>query len=96
MTRKLIVCDIDGTIANNDHRNHWIATKPKNWKAFFAEQDKDTPYEDILWTLRQYEKDNHTIIFCTGRSEEHRNVTIMWLNAMPHRAASKRHLFCNS
>jgi hydroxymethylpyrimidine pyrophosphatase-like HAD family hydrolase len=33
---KTIVCDIDGTVANIEHRRQYVATKPKNWKAFNA------------------------------------------------------------
>jgi len=29
------VFDLDGTLANIDHRLHFIKTKPKNWPAFF-------------------------------------------------------------
>ena len=33
---KVIVFDIDGTLANIEHRRAFVATKPKNWKAFTA------------------------------------------------------------
>lgn len=77
--KKLFVYDIDGTVANTDHRVAHVRTKPKNWGAFFAAQEKDEPYEDIIWTVRQYYDAGHNIIFCSGRSEAHRNVTTLWL-----------------
>lgn len=76
--KKIIVYDVDGTLANNNHRNHWVATKPKNWKAFFAAQDQDVPYEDIVWTLRQHFDGGHEVLLATGRGEEYRDVTVNW------------------
>ena len=50
---KVIVFDIDGTLANIEHRRAFVATKPKNWKAFNAGIVNDTPHEDIVWLWDQ-------------------------------------------
>lgn len=72
---KVIVFDIDGTLANIEHRRSFVATKPKNWKAFNAGIVNDTPHEDIVWLTRQLFSHNTRIILCSGRGEEHRDVT---------------------
>lgn len=81
LTMKLdaIICDIDGTMANIDHRLHHVRGEGKpNWKAFFENMDKDTPNnwcKSIITELRK----NHIIIMCSGRPDNHREVTTNWL-----------------
>lgn len=31
---KAIIVDLDGTLANCEHRRHFLETKPKDWKSF--------------------------------------------------------------
>jgi predicted secreted acid phosphatase len=78
---KVIVFDIDGTVANITHRRHWVATKPKNWAAFNAGMAQDTVYTDIKYIYDTFAAEGNTIIFCSGRGEENRAVTEAWLRA---------------
>jgi predicted ATPase len=74
---KVIVFDIDGTLANIEHRRSFVATKPKNWKAFNAGIPNDTPHEDIVDLVNVFRecREYHRIILCSGRGEEQRKVT---------------------
>lgn len=76
---KVFVFDIDGTLANNQHRTHWISSYPKNWKACDAAIPYDTPHQDIIWLLDTLVRPDSRIILCTGRSESTRQVTEEWL-----------------
>jgi hypothetical protein len=78
---KIIVFDIDGTLANTEHRKHWVASKPKNWAAWNAGMANDTVHTDIAWLLNLCDNRNHNtrIILCSGRGEETRAVTEQWL-----------------
>lgn len=78
--RKIIVCDIDGTVADCDHRRHHLDSTPKDWKGFFSEMNKDLPrihvYDDV------YDLSVHTgadIIFVSARPEDYREATEEWL-----------------
>jgi len=76
-----VIFDIDGTLANCDHRLHHIRGKPKNFKKFMAGIPDDTviePIRDILWGLQSGIIINK-IILVTGRSEEYRTMTEAWL-----------------
>ena len=76
---KIIVFDIDGTIADCTHRLHHVKKDNPDWKSFFEECVNDTPIEsmcDMSIVLSQY----YDIVFCTGRSEECREHTEKWLN----------------
>jgi FMN phosphatase YigB (HAD superfamily) len=74
----IVVFDIDGTLANCEHRLHHIKNKPKNWMKFFDEMVLDTPIEemvDLHDSLRIY----NDVIYCTGRTDTHRKQTEDWL-----------------
>ena len=75
---KIIVFDIDGTIADCTHRLHHVKKDNPDWKSFFEECVNDAPIEsmcDMSIVLSQY----YDIVFCTGRSEECREQTEEWL-----------------
>ena len=75
-----VICDIDGTVADLTHRRHWVATKPKNWKAFFQNIEQDKPIDPVINTIQALHASWCQIIFCSGRGDEHRNVTRTWLS----------------
>lgn len=90
---KLIVFDIDGTLANVDHRRQFVATKPKNWAAWNAGMKNDTVNEDIKWMLDSFlNRAGTKIVLCSGRGEETREVTEQWLkdNRIPFDALFMR------
>ena len=76
---KAIICDIDGTAAAIDHRLHHVRGEGKpNWRLFFQDMHKDEPN---LWCrniLTALQKD-HIIVMCSGRPDNHRQVTETWL-----------------
>lgn len=72
------IFDIDGTLANGDHRLHHIKKEPKDWRAYFAECDKDEPIPHMIGLcLTLMERSN--ILFVSGRSDECRDATLEWL-----------------
>lgn len=74
----LVVFDIDGTLANIEHRLDYVRSKPKNWKAFDAGIPNDKvnlPVADVFWALR----DKGTILIASGRNEHTRKATVDWL-----------------
>lgn len=78
--KPIIIFDLDGTLANCEHRKHWITSKPKNWKAFFKGIKGDTPIIPVMSVLTSLLKSNYNIIFMSGRSEDTREDTVQWLN----------------
>lgn len=77
---KAIIVDIDGTIADLEHRLHYVKRpkKDKDYKSFFAEMHKDTPKKEVIDIIISLSKDYH-IVFLTGRPEKCRSVTTWWL-----------------
>lgn len=74
-----IVFDIDGTLADIEHRRHYVASKPKNWKAFNAGMARDGVNWEIRFLLKTFWDLGHTIILCSGRESAMRDVTEEWL-----------------
>jgi hypothetical protein len=80
MSKKDILCDIDGTLANPEHRLGLIATRPKNWKGFFDASINDPVYEDIAWLVRSLHNLGNNILIVTARPENNREITEKWLH----------------
>ena len=82
-----IIVDLDGTLANLDHRLHLISSKPPNWKAFYEACDKDTPITPIIRLVNvMYNTLSHQIIIFSGREETVKDKTEQWLvnNGVQH------------
>jgi len=77
----LIVVDIDGTVANIQHRTHYVRTQPRNYEAFAKAIPLDSPEEEVIEVIRSLASNpDNTVIFASGRSEDSREATEDWLN----------------
>jgi uncharacterized HAD superfamily protein len=80
MNKKIIIFDIDGTLADCRHRQVFVQGKEKNWKKFFGAADHDEPIEGIVHLLKiLWRSKECKIILCTGRPESMRPRTLRWL-----------------
>ncbi|MDA9259619.1 hypothetical protein OAD37_04495 [Gammaproteobacteria bacterium] len=75
---KIVLCDIDGTIANNDHRQH-LLKEYKDWDLFFSKLDLDEPIKEIIKIVNEYAKQGMIIYFVTGRPMRYELKTKDWL-----------------
>ena len=73
------IVDVDGTVADCSHRLHWIKSKPKNWKAFYAGIEHDKPIAPVVAMVRTLDE-GCNIVFCSGRPEDYRDATQKWLD----------------
>jgi hypothetical protein len=74
-----IVFDLDGTLADLEHRKHLIAAK--DWRGFFAAVGGDKPIEKVREVLLAMHYTGHRIEIWSGRSDECRSATEDWLAA---------------
>jgi phosphoglycolate phosphatase-like HAD superfamily hydrolase len=86
----VFIFDLDGTLANIEHRLHFIGATPttfvkeeespkKDWDSFFAAAANDEPIFEVITVARALAKAGHTLIYSTGRAESSRLITAKWL-----------------
>ena len=77
--KKYVIVDVDGTIANGDHRHHFISDPDnQDWPAFNLASDKDSPIQDVIELVKVLRHD-YEIIFCTGRGKIAFMKTFKWI-----------------
>lgn len=76
--RPLIICDIDGVIADCSQRLHYIQEKPANWDGFFEDCDFDAPIVPVIELLRALNVNGFDIGYITGRPKRIREKTVKW------------------
>lgn len=78
---KHIICDIDGTVSDLQHRLHHVKAGPgkKNWDAFHEGVEHDNPFPDIIRIVTILRDSGHPLWFVTGRMDYTREATERWL-----------------
>jgi FMN phosphatase YigB (HAD superfamily) len=76
---KVIIFDVDGTLANCQHRQHHVQQKPRRWDLFNKGIPHDTPHDDIIWLFKMLANSDTTMLIASGRGEENRPETVKWL-----------------
>lgn len=84
MKSNAVIFDVDGTLANIDHRLHYIQDGARDWDSFFSQAIADTPnmpVVDLLNMLRVNEQlhGSPKIIVVTGRPADYADLTRLWL-----------------
>ncbi|TGA96496.1 hypothetical protein [Streptomyces sp. MZ04] len=79
-SRPLAVFDLDGTLADTAHRQHFLEGKPRDWTAFFAAAPEDPPLaQGVALALESAQECE--VGYLTGRPERCRKDTVAWLAA---------------
>jgi len=73
---KNIIFDIDGTIANCDHRRHFVSNGNKDWNSFRSHTKFDTPIQHVCDMAKQHVADGDNVMFVSARNNSERNITI--------------------
>jgi hypothetical protein len=78
----VILCDLDGTVADNSHRQGFLQAGKKDWDSFYNPDLiwADEPIEKALEVLpKLIIKTMPNFFFLTGRPERTRQVTDAWI-----------------
>jgi uncharacterized HAD superfamily protein len=77
--RDIVIVDIDGTLADVQHRLHYInRSGKKDWKQFFRNAHKDDPIDIVVRWVNNLGPE-YTAILITGRPDDYRKDTEAWL-----------------
>lgn len=74
-----VVFDLDGTLADIEHRVHHIRDGRSDYRTFFKLCPADIPIWPVIQTLTSHHKMGHTVEIWSGRSDEVRSETDQWL-----------------
>jgi len=87
--KNTLICDLDGTLALDDHRRPLIQSH--GWKAYFDACVDDVLNEPVARFLGMWvhQHPENKIVMLTGRCESQRAVTMSWLH---NRDVSPDHL----
>ncbi|MFE5212332.1 hypothetical protein [Streptomyces sp. NPDC056600] len=78
--RPLAVFDLDNTLADTAHRQHFLETRPKDWDAFFDAAPQDPPLaQGVALALEAAQECE--VVYLTGRPERCRRDAVAWLAA---------------
>lgn len=84
--KDLILCDLDGTLADCSHRVHHVQKvdgsglkRKPDWDAFYAGVGDDGIHRPVLALLTRMLTSFYTVTFVTGRPERCRKDTVRWL-----------------
>jgi hypothetical protein len=70
-----IICDLDGTLFDVEHRRHFVRGEgKKDWRRFFLEMVNDPVKSHVLDILEKFSDDYRTV-FCSGRPKEYEKIT---------------------
>lgn len=72
-----IIVDLDGTLALEAHRRHYIASH--GWEKYFEHIVDDIPNPAVLKMLQDLSKHGYNIFIFTSRPEQYREITSKWL-----------------
>lgn len=77
---KVVICDIDGTIADCTHRLIYAKGETKNWDTFFSLLHLDTPRMDVIMQVSKIARENNAqVLFVSARPEKYRAETMNWM-----------------
>lgn len=89
-----VIFDIDGTLSDTAHRQHFLAGPgKKDWPAFFARMADDPPHPHIVTLARMLHGAGARLILASGRFERHRRTTATWLEKHAGSWLAERPLF---
>lgn len=77
--KQTVLFDIDGTLADIEHRRRFVEADPPDWGSFFKHMGDDTPNEAIVKLYHTlWDSDEYEILILSGRPEKYRAITEQW------------------
>ncbi len=77
---KTIIVDLDGTLALNKHREHYLKGSKKDWVAYFEASKDDKPNKKIINLVNLLKSSGYRIHIFSARADIVRQDTINWLS----------------
>lgn len=75
MPKRTIIFDVDGTIADVEHRRHFVSQQPADWKSFRNSTVFDTPVQWVCDIAKRFIAQGEEVAFFSARNESERSIT---------------------
>ncbi len=75
MIKKTVIFDVDGTIADVEHRRHFVSQKPADWKSFRNSTVFDTPVQWVCDIAKRFIAQGDNVAFFSARIVTDRGTT---------------------
>lgn len=76
-----VLVDLDGTLLNNEHRQHFMEGPTKKWAQFFDAMHDDVVYPEVKMIIDLiFKHSNVAIMLCTGRPSQYHGATLQTLH----------------
>lgn len=76
-----VICDLDGTLCDIEHRLHFAHGETKDWGKFFAGIPDDAPRKEVFEAVaKACDEHNAQLILVSARPENYRAETEAWLD----------------
>jgi len=72
--KQTIIFDVDGTIADVEHRRHFVNGN-NDWQSFRAETVNDTPVQWVCDIAKRFIAQGDNVAFFSARNESERSIT---------------------
>lgn len=76
---KIVIVDLDGTLANLSHRRGYVRTNPSNWEAFNKTIIDDKPIDQTIAIYKALQSQGHYMVIFSGRGNDYLDVSKEWL-----------------
>jgi hypothetical protein len=74
-----VIFDIDGTLADVEHRRHLVEGERPDWRAFNAAIGDDRVHPNVHRLAATMRSAGHAVVLCSGRDAKFRRLTELWL-----------------
>lgn len=79
MNKDTVVIDLDGTLANVDHRLHFIKREKPDWNGFFKACVDDEPNDWCVELIRSLSSAGNNVLIVSARSRMVEQETEQWI-----------------
>ncbi|WP_233963512.1 phosphatase domain-containing protein [Pectobacterium versatile] len=83
MSSKVVIVDLDGTLALNKHRSHFIDKsdgRKADWISYFEACDRDLPNMPVIESVNALERQGYKIHIFSARGDLVKEKTVDWLS----------------
>ena len=78
-SKKIIIVDLDGTLANVTHRLHFVRQEHKKFDDFHAAAPNDTPHDWCVALMEAMHNLGHPVYIVSARPKRLNGITLEWL-----------------